>query len=630
MITFNPRITIRRLVITKGGRTAYDQEFHDGVNIIRGDNGTGKSTIMEFIFYGIGGSVGNWTKEARSCDNVFCEVILNDKVFTFSRDIVDQNKSKMAIFEGNYEAAISNKEKWLVFPYARNEFKKSFSQIIFDILGMPYHKTDDYANLTLHQLLRLIYVDQITPPTMIFRQEEIFDSESSRVAIGEYLLGLDDLEVHKLRQELLRYNKDFDEINGELKALYNFLGAQNVLLNESSVMNEIANISKEIETKKYDIEQQKAMKTQELEPIIANKSRELQGEILLLTEQITGILDEKEVLVTDIMDINLFLSALKERIKCLEESEITQLELGSLSFRYCPVCLSLIKEHAQDQCYLCKNTSPRSGENTPYLRMRRDLDFQLMESQKVSEVKKKRLDEINAKTPIISNELNKKRAELNFIYQSSTYADATTGNLLQEIGYLHKSVDTLKEKLIIAQNLDILSGKKQELQGRIDKAKSRIQQMQIANTARREAVNAMLSKFMLDIIQRDDFEPEFKNAEEFDYNFGKNKTEINGRSKFSASSMVYMKNSFRLAVLLSSLQDPKIRFPRFLLMDNIEDKGMQPARSNSFQYALVDSCEEQKVSFQIIFTTSMIAPELDDSSRCVGPFYKKGMHTLMM
>jgi hypothetical protein len=103
---------------------------------------------------------------------------------------------------------------------------------------------------------------------------------------------------------------------------------------------------------------------------------------------------------------------------------------------------------------------------------------------------------------------------------------------------------------------------------------------------------------------------------------------VNGRSKFSASSMVIMKNAIRFAIFLQSIKDPLFRFPRLLLNDNIEDKGMTPERSHSFQRNLVEICDEQTSDFQLIFTTSMIAPELENHNYVAGPFYKKGTHTL--
>jgi len=85
--------------------------------------------------------------------------------------------------------------------------------------------------------------------------------------------------------------------------------------------------------------------------------------------------------------------------------------------------------------------------------------------------------------------------------------------------------------------------------------------------------------------------------------------------------MVYLKNAFRLALLQASCSDESYIYPRFLLMDNIEDKGMQAERSHIFQKEIIRVSSEIEVSHQIIFTTSMIEPELDSSSYTVGNHY---------
>ena len=124
------------------------------------------------------------------------------------------------------------------------------------------------------------------------------------------------------------------------------------------------------------------------------------------------------------------------------------------------------------------------------------------------------------------------------------------------------------------------------------------------------------------------YEASFEAPEEVSFDFAKNKMFVNGRSKFSASSMVIMKNSIRAAIFVQSLKDKKVRFPRLLLNDNMEDKGMTPERSQNFQRNLVEICTEQNSPYQLIFTTSMIAQELEDDRYVAGPFYKKGDHTL--
>ena len=57
-------LRLNRLRIGRRGRIAYEQGFHEGVNIIRGQNGSGKSTIADFIFFILGGEFDDWKDAA--------------------------------------------------------------------------------------------------------------------------------------------------------------------------------------------------------------------------------------------------------------------------------------------------------------------------------------------------------------------------------------------------------------------------------------------------------------------------------------------------------------------------------------------------------------------------------------
>jgi DNA repair exonuclease SbcCD ATPase subunit len=56
--------SLKRVRINRGNVVAYDEEFHRGVNIIRGENSSGKSTISDFIFFGLGGEFDRWKDAA--------------------------------------------------------------------------------------------------------------------------------------------------------------------------------------------------------------------------------------------------------------------------------------------------------------------------------------------------------------------------------------------------------------------------------------------------------------------------------------------------------------------------------------------------------------------------------------
>jgi hypothetical protein len=89
----------------------------------------------------------------------------------------------------------------------------------------------------------------------------------------------------------------------------------------------------------------------------------------------------------------------------------------------------------------------------------------------------------------------------------------------------------------------------------------------------------------------------------------------------SASGLVVLKNSFFLSMFLSSIQDPEFFLPRWMLFDNIEDKGMVQERAWHFQRLVISETEKTKGVCQLIFTTSKIAPELAGSAYVVGRKY---------
>ena len=63
----------RLIVYTNHGEVAYDEKFHQGINIICGDNSSGKSTITHFIFFALGGEYGrNWFFNSSKTSSCSC------------------------------------------------------------------------------------------------------------------------------------------------------------------------------------------------------------------------------------------------------------------------------------------------------------------------------------------------------------------------------------------------------------------------------------------------------------------------------------------------------------------------------------------------------------------------------
>src|SRR5205085_5172187 len=110
-------------------------------------------------------------------------------------------KQPVLIFFGDLAAALASPvEGWQVFSMVRSAAKESFSQVLFRLLGFPEVKTDMENSITMHQLLRFMYVDQLSPVDALLRFEA-FDPPLVRETAGDLLLGLyDDFLYNELRE----------------------------------------------------------------------------------------------------------------------------------------------------------------------------------------------------------------------------------------------------------------------------------------------------------------------------------------------------------------------------------------------------------------------------------------------
>jgi hypothetical protein len=125
----------------------------------------------------------------------------------------------MSIFFGTYEEAnASAVEGWRVYPYRRTSDTESFSEALFRTLKMPETLGEASGHITMHQLLRLIYIDQITPPDALMRTEE-FDSPLTRRIILEYLLGVYDNVLYQDQLAFREGKRRQEEMREQLKQL---------------------------------------------------------------------------------------------------------------------------------------------------------------------------------------------------------------------------------------------------------------------------------------------------------------------------------------------------------------------------------------------------------------------------
>lgn len=174
-----------------------------------------------------------------------------------------------------------------------------------------------------------------------------------------------------------------------------------------------------------------------------------------------------------------------------------------------------------------------------------------------------------------------------------------------------------------------VAAEKETLRLQLEKLQNRKNVLEIEATRRRKSALKTISKVAADLLRQDHgVQEEFVQAQEVEVNFRDDAIFVDGKMNFAESSNVYLKNAVFLAIFLAAGIDAHFYHPKFLLMDNIEDKGMQPARSHLFQALIVRLATELKIDFQIIFTTSMMNAKLELEEYVVGPYYSKENRTL--
>lgn len=628
------KLKINRVVVRKLGSNVYDQKFHSGMNVIRGDNSTGKSTIMELISYGLGGDIkkNHWKKEALSCDEIYIDLDINKINYVFKRSIEGEaNKPPIHIYEGGYEKASKTLDGWTIYKYRKSDDRKSFAMQIFDLLGYEQHGTSDGESLTVHQLLRLMYVDQDTPASNIFRLESFqYDKDSMRLAIGEFLFGFDDLEAHTIRQRLYVAEKEFDSLDDELKAVYKILGRTNINARTIEINNEIYKLNEDL--KKISVQRSELKKSN-----INSASKELETEAKAINAEIESVsisisaLEEELISLTyDQSENEEFLSSLEERKTAIKQSQVTINSLGMIDFEYCPSCLTKIDhETKENHCNLCTSELDSDAINESYIQAMNELDFQYSETTNIIKKQKEEKIALSSKLRSLKDNLERLRSSFN---ELNTYTDdyeLSLTNLASRKGFIESQIETLKDKLNLAAELDAKIELKSQLQAKITTLSNKLESLEAMNARRKKKIYGDISDLVVSILSEDiGTEKDFISAKKFNFDFAPNSILLDGRANFSASSNVLLKNAFHLAVLIIATKDDRFRLPCFTMFDNIEDKGMTEERSRNFQKIMLEKTKDLTDELQIILTTSMVDESLNNEKYGVGPFYPKGEHTL--
>jgi hypothetical protein len=626
-------LRIERMLVTRGSHVLYDEAFHSGVNIIHGSNGSGKSTLADFIFFGLGGDLREWKQSASRAEQVYVEIMTPAGFLALRREVATEGSRPMAIFFGRLDDALSSPAvAWQTLPYRRQDRDYSFSQVLFKAIGLPESISDGASNMTMHQLLRILYVDQLTPVQRIFRVEN-FDTWQTREAIGNLLSGVGGYDLFDKQIALRETEKLYDDSVTTYRSLVavatgygeNILveyiaAALTKLVEERGHLLEAINELVETSGPQTERADLKKMRTDALRDF--NKARQA---VVKLTEEV-------ETLEYEISDAEDFIKHLSQSLVDFDNASITFFGLGHLAFEYCPSCFAPVQPKAADHCQLCGTERIDGGDDSRTLAVRLDLQMQLKESQSLQAERNAELSQKAGALRIARSALRRARSTIE-LAQSGTVTgrESAIAELSRKVGFIDSELEGLQKRLELAKRIQSASEAKEDLKARVTRLKAEIDAILRAQGKRKLEAYTLISNETKKLLDQDLQEhSDFGDVANVSFDFSGDWVAVNGEKNRagSASGMVVLKNSFAAGMLSASLIDQRFNLPRWMLFDNIEDKGMVEERSWNYQRLLVLLSQASRTPHQIIYTTSKIAPELDRPELVVGRRYERAARSL--
>lgn len=635
MTQFEPVLIVRRLIVVKGAKPVYDERLHPGVNVIRGENASGKSTILNFIYYGLGGDLTDWSTAALLCSRVYLEVELNGMVVTLARDISKTAGSPMDIFSGAYELSLKQPANaWNRYPYRRSLTTESFSQALFRLLGMPDVSLEVSGNITMHQVLRLLYADQLSPVDEIFRFEQ-FEQKDTRDAIGRLLCGAYTNELYENTQSLKSLKKEFDKIDAQLRSLFVVLGKaeQEVATTDwlSAEREELLKQKRQVEQETDALERKMASISSD--PISMKEQAECYDFVKRKQVEIAKTKQAIHSLVLDIADSDAFVNGLKEKVNNLRDSAVVARNLEEIKFHSCPACFSILDSEEDAltyACHLCKTPYDSEQVAARIAGLVNESAVQIKQSEVLQGRRREKLLKLEEDLESLGKEWKSSAQKLSsMLGRPSTENQQLLRELQRRLGYIDRMIEDFDQKSKMAGVISSLSQRKTELQLRIISLGEENLGLRRAQQDRLNRAYLLISEEVKHLLHNDlRRQDSFENAKGLSFSFEKNRLTVDGESYFSASSRAILKSSFFAGFTAAASEEEFFRHPRFCMIDTLENMGVEEVRSQNFQRLLVNRSAKLKARHQIIYATAMIDPELNNASYTVGRYSTRDEPTI--
>lgn len=612
------RLAIRRVVYS-GDKYSFESPYlNDGIVIMEGVNGHGKSTFMNLIYYGLGGRVQAFNKNDDNDSKKHNEIFYDTNNYVELLIEIDDEKYELTRYIGdNLIFVVGEDEEVRETCVLRNQSDEHTMVFSDWILGKLNINVFDIVQgtrsfkLNFTDLLRLVYHDQETEVDKVYKEADnsnfLSDSLEIRKAIFEILLGKTYNDYYSTLGQYKLTMKELEKAQAVMDSYDEFLGEVldydlanvvhiNSMISENQEMIEKVQIEREIASREQG-------NSDEIWQLIGQQKKEL-----ILNQHKLEEWESAKNLTTQSIDKILYLIDESEKeLSEIEKIRLVNKKLKLFTPNTCPYCLREV-EREKGKCICGNDIEEEQYEkffytDEEYLDILKVKKKSIQSLEQLLERKSQRLKIIIGHIEKAEQSIEKIRLYIDELTKdiATNYNSAYIRQLDERERELNGIILELKQAKDLAKKRETLASQVIQLRNKVEGLKIRVDSF--LNAAREDMLN-----------KKKDFDEVYfslmKRADEHCYSayIGEDyMPHINLGAYRERSAAVPKRLMYFLTMLIESLKN-EANFPQFLMIDTPNKEGIDKENliKNIGLLAEADKyTEEMKTQYQIILTTGI-------------------------
>lgn len=577
--------------ITVSGEIGCKYEFGK-VNVLLGDNNSGKSTLIKLILFCLGAPIKSFIDEIsreKLCDSVTLEV-------TFKTGKQVRIIRKLPVSDAILVTPIKDNEELVndeIVVFSATEF----SDFLLENEGYSIDKITYAKNKTasfrFYFLLRAIYVDQDTTAHNILSdldmgQDYFTGQPIIKKSIIEKLLGKDNSELQRIRVLIQELSKSQTELSSQIA----FLKGQKEELENTNNLD-----LNKFDTELLKIKEEKeVLGSVEYEQICKIKNLNdnvITTELIMNQKQLKVKIEQDQILKLEINDLENIIKSLTEDAAMLNYKIAAKDILEDLPILYCPNCLSELSEETVKKG-LCENCHKKTVEEKIMnsATMKKTLNDSIVEAEELLQIKKNLLNHNKGEIVALEKAI---REEKKKIFVENQYdmnlMQGAISDIKQRLEYLIKQENLLLQYSRIKYDLESAKNERKEISEKLQEYQEEL--LKVDNKASDAMVNyeSFLDKFSSYL--------EKMFTEITACGFDDNYMPLIDNTKISMVASASLKVAIRITYILalfnvmSNSKGKDNSHLGFLLLDSPKDKDLDDYRFAKFLEIIEEECNGQ-------------------------------------